>query len=507
METRTKLQILPQQPSRMVPPGGRRPLITLLGSLVALLLSLSATAQTTFFVATNGVDLPANGSATSPWATIEFALQQVADGSIILVRPGTYTGRIRVRGQFTQGVLVRSEVAYRARLRHNSTVLTVFNDSANIEGISFEGFDIAHSGAGASALVVQIQDGFSTDTRRITLRNNILHDSFNNDILKINNGASDIRVVGNMFYNQQGSDEHIDVNSVDNVIIEDNVFFNDFAASGRPVPLDTASFIVIKDSNGSDDEYLGARNVSVRRNVFANWQGSIGSNFLLLGEDGTANVEAFDITAENNLFIGNSNETMRAAFGCKGCADSVFRANTVVGDLPSNAYAMRINREGDNPIPNNVSFRGNLWADTAGSMGDFSDTSPGDVSTFILARNGYWNAGNPLPNDAGDLINISNDATRITADPALPSPTSLLPPWWEESLGQFRGGFTSIRMAFVGLVEAFGRPAANGAGINAADPAQMPNDDILGVTRGTAPDLGAVERIASSLIFANGFEG
>ncbi len=472
-----------------------------------LVCAAGASAQQTFFVATNGADVPANGSAAAPWASIEFALQQVPDSSTILVRAGTYSGRIRVRGQFASGVTVRSEQPYRARLRHFSTVLTIFNDAANVEGITFEGFDVAHSGSGAGALVVQIQDGFATQTRRIVLRNNILHDSFNNDILKINNGASEIRVVGNLFYNQQGSDEHIDVNSVDDVVIEDNLFFNDFAASGRPVPIDTASFIVIKDSNGNDDEYLGARNVIVRRNVFANWQGSIGSNFVLLGEDGTANVEAFAITVENNLKLGNSALTMRAAFGCKGCADVVYRANSVIGDLPANAYAMRINREGANPTPTNLRFHGNLWVDTAGSMGDFSDTLSGDVGTFTLAGNGYWNAGNPLPFDPGDLINITNDASRITGDPALPSPAGLVPPWWDEALGQFRGGFTTIRAAFVGMVEAYGRPAANGAGIDAVDPTQMPADDILGAPRGAAPDLGAVERVTSTLIFANGFEG
>jgi hypothetical protein len=57
------------------------------------------------------------------------------------------------------------------------------------------------------------------------------------------------------------------------------------------------------------------------------------------------------------------------------------------------------------------------------------------------------------------------------------------------------------------MVEAYGRPAANGAGIDAADPTQMPADDILGAPRGAAPDLGAVERVTSTLIFANGFEG
>ena len=54
---------------------------------------------------------------------------------------------------------VRSETRYQARLRHTDTVLTIYNDSANIAGIAIEGFDIAHTGAGATPLVVQVQDG------------------------------------------------------------------------------------------------------------------------------------------------------------------------------------------------------------------------------------------------------------------------------------------------------------------------------------------------------------
>src|SRR5581483_3785390 len=120
-------------------------------------------------------------------------------------------------------ITVRSEVPYRALLRHTSTVVQAFYG----QGIALEGFDIAHSGPGAGALVVQIQDlrgspGGSDIVSRITLRNNILHDSYNNDILKINNGAGQITVTGNVFYNQSGSDEHIDVNSVTDVTIEDN---------------------------------------------------------------------------------------------------------------------------------------------------------------------------------------------------------------------------------------------------------------------------------------------
>ena len=481
----------------------------LLIGLSFLLLASATNAQTTFYVATNGVDTPAGGSLAAPWATITYALDRVPDQSLILVRPGTYTGRIRIRGNFAVGVTVRSEIPYQARLRAAEAVLTIYNDNANIEGISIEGFDIAHSGAGAGALVVQIQDGFATETRRITLANNILHDSFNNDILKINNGASQIRVSGNLFYNQTGSDEHIDINSVDDVIVEDNVFFNNFAASGRNNANDTASFVVVKDSNASDDEYLGARNVVIRRNVFLNWEGSTGSGFILFGEDGTANFGAYDSRAENNLLIGNSANTMRSPLGVKGSRDIVFRHNTVVGNLPANAYATRINREGANPPIEAIRFVHNAFSDASGTLDDFSDTLPADLSTTrpsTLTRNAYWNGATALPFDAGDVLNIVNDGTRVTADPLLPAQANVMTPHWVLGLGQFNGGYATIREAFVALVETYGRPAAGSALIDAATGGpEVPADDILGRPRpANAADLGCYE--VASGVFANGFE-
>ena len=458
----------------------------------------------TYYVSTTGADSPSGGSESSPWATISYALTQVSDGSLILVKPGLYEGRVSLTGRFANGVTVRSEQPYRAQLRHTATVVICFYG----QGITLEGFDIAHSGSGAVALVIQIQDlidepGGADTVSRITLRNNVLHDSYNNDILKINNGATDIIVENNLFYNQTGSDEHIDITRVKNVVVQENVLCNDFEGSGRTNLNNTSSYIVIKDSNGSDDGNLGSENITVRRNIFFNWQGSTGSNFVLIGEDGNPYYEAQNVLIENNLMLGNSANVMRAPFGVKGGKDITFRSNTVVGDLPAMAYAMRLNTEGDNPANVNVQFYNNIWADPAGTMGaenptrpnDFSDTPIGETTSFTLDNNLYWNGGAAIPTDSSELINYSDDAHAYLYDPQIAPQNNLTLPRWRPDLGVFADGSGSIRQVFTRMVALYGRPAFSSMAIDHANAAQSPAEDILGNARPLQGgyDIGAVE--------------
>jgi hypothetical protein len=450
-----------------------------------------------YYVAMDGTDDIPGGTVGDPWATITYALDNVPDDSLILVRPGTYTGRVRLRGTFAQGVTVRSEVLYQARLRNNGTVVTCFYG----QGIALEGFDIAHSGSGAGALVVQIQDliGGTDQVSHITLRNNILHDSTNNDILKVNNNATGVLIEGNMFYNQAGSDEHIDVNSVTDVVIQDNVFFNDGLGSA---PSDTSSFIVIKDSNEGDDGQWGSEHVIVRRNVFFNWIGSSGQGFVRAGEDAQPFYEARDVLIENNLMIGNGTQKIRSPFQMMNVYSVTVRANTVVGDMPALEFGARIFTYGSGaPTNDQVHLHNNIWADPTGTMGDTFNRG-NNTTNLMFDNNLFWNAGNPFPTSSESIIEVSDDANRVVGDPLLGDQAGLVTPRWNAGSGQFADGSLTIRQAFERLVTLYGTPAQGSPAIGAADPLHAPAEDILGNPRpaGAAPDIGAVEFVPSLVL-------
>ncbi|MGH1346183.1 MAG: hypothetical protein ACRBN8_31750 [Nannocystales bacterium] len=446
----------------------------------------------TFMVAADGVDATGDGTSMSPWATLSHAVTQVPDGAVIEVGPGEYVGPQELLGEFDLGITVRAVPPYQARLRHSGPVVTL----ARAQGITVEGFDIAHVGQGAGRFVVHVRDdydgpGGDTFTTRVVLRDNIIHDSFNDDLLRIDSGTAGITVEGNVFYNQGPSNEHVDVNAASEVDLRGNIFFNDFAASGRVNARDTASFIAVKDANGADDEVSGASSIHIDGNIFMGWQGTAATNFVQLAENGYAFYEARDVLVQNNLMLGDGGDEMRAPFGCKGATNVVVRNNTVVGNIPASAFAFRLNVEGESPPNDGISFFNNVWSAPGGTMMDLTDTEPvSPLQNFALEANVYWNGDQAIPQDASDTVNVDIDANAIVADPRIES-LPLINPVWDATAEQFDGGRVSVCEAFENLVLRHGVPGPDGAAAGSALASELPARDILGRTRTTA-DVGAV---------------
>jgi hypothetical protein len=440
------------------------------------------------------------GSFEQPWATLRNATKEAPDqGCTIWLKDGIYEGHNQLNRRFTKTTIFKAVHPYKAILQNNGKVLSL-NGTSNM---IFEGIEFRHEGPGADRLVISVHRDEEVWADNITFRNNIIHDSYNDDLLKLWDGVRNVTVANNVFYNMGALEQHMDVNSVSDVIIQDNIFFNDYAGSQRKDPGNTKNFIVIKDSGEGQDGMKGSQRVYVRRNIFLNWAGTE-AKFLKVGNDGKPFHEGREIYAENNLFIGNSGNLMDAAFGVSGGKDIYYVNNTVVGDLPSGSFAFRFNLKGKNPQNENIFFYNNIWSDPTGTMGAgplssgiasaltmFSDGIPSETKNLVLDNNLYWNGGDPIP--AGNLVSpLDDDAHRIVADPQIiGSQGKITLPRWNGSA--FLSGNKTIREEFIRLVEHYGKIQEGSPAIGKANPEFSPEDDILGRKRSNPPDLGAYE--------------
>lgn len=382
--------------------------------------------------------------------------------------------------RYTGTTVLRSAVPYQAVLVGETTVL----DVQGAHNVTIEGFEIKQEDPGSRGVILNVEDANDFESKWIAIRNNIIHDSFEDDLLKIRSAARYVTVSGNVFFNQAPGEQHIDVNGVRDIVIEDNIFSNDFAASGRSDPEQTKAFIVVKDSSGTGE--LGSRRVRVRRNVFLNWQGGR-ETLLQFGNDGKEYFEAIDVTVENNLVLGNSPSYATAAFGAAGVKDVWFINNTVVGDLPSGAFGAFFDQKGQNPANDGIELRNNIFSDPTGSMDDFTN---GVEHGLSLDNNLYWNEGEPF--DEKGPVNPGDDENRVVDDPQLETDHSALGAViWHG--GTFPSGAADIRSEFERLVEDYGRLPVDSPAVDLADPAMAPSEDILGRSRGEKPDLGAFE--------------
>lgn len=229
--------------------------------------------------------------------------------------------------------------------------------------------------------------------------------------------------------------------------------------------------------------------------MFLNWDGKADQAFIQLGEDGSAQPMITDALIENNLMIGNSSHPMAAQFQLKGPRNITVRANTIVGNFENTStFGFRIVTEGSNPEVRDIFIYNNVWSDPTGTMGtrfinNYNLVAP---DTIELDNNLFWNGGNALPTEEDPAP--SEDPHLINGNPLINADQDhIILPVYDESLHRFQSGNATIRAEFERLVKIYGSIPAGSAAINHADPDRMPNDDILGISRDSSPDIGANE--------------
>jgi hypothetical protein len=454
----------------------------------------------TFYLSPGGSDTSGTGTRQSPWKTIQHATAKMPDdGSTLVLLDGLYDGSQEVARQFNTRCTVKAQHSYQSRLRggpRQNRALTCYQ-AANV---TFQGLEIAGSGATQGEYLVHVG---TPKTHHLIFEDCIVHDCYNNDMIKINDATHHIFFRNCVFFNQTdgGGFQHFDINTCTDVRIEDSIFFNDYAGSGRRSANQSQGFIVAKNSGSTPDV---TRRIALRRNVFLNWDGRPDMAFILLGEDGKPFVEAQQVLIENNLFLHNSPVRTWGTLLCKGGLKEItFRANTVVGHPAVKwtgaelAVCLRIEK---NPPMGNLTFVNNIFDDPSGQMPRFSisrNETFAPNSRQVLLNNLYWNAGKPIPADPQDVLAPDRDAKKIAADPRLGNPgQGVTLPRWDPKKGTFLSGRKTIRGEFERLVKLYAVPAAGSPALQAADPANMPQYDILGNPRGEKPDVGCFQRQA-----------
>jgi len=449
----------------------------------------------TYYISPKGSNATGDGSAGKPWATVDHATQSVPDdGSTIIVRDGLYVGAQALARHFKKPCIVRAEHPYAARFRSMPESNRAFHCYGG-SNVSFRGLEFFGSGGRRSEYVMHIS---KKDTHRLTFENCIIHDSYENDLVKINDRAHHITFRRCLLYNvPRGGDELFDINVVTDVVIEDCILTSDMEGRGRTNENRTHPYIVIKNSSKRPDNAGVCRRITVRRNVFCNWQGGADQSYLLVGEDAKDFWEAQDVLIENNLFLFNTANPSNGAVTLKCRVRNItIRANTVCGTVYGwTAYALRCSEEKRKLALENLYIYNNIFTDPAGKMPRlFSGKRDFVRKDLILRSNLFWNGGKPFRTYGRTLLKVpADDPAAVVADPRLPDPSKMTIPRWDAAKREFASGKTGIRAEFERLVKTHAAPPAGSPAIGKADPKHMPPDDILGRRRKGSPDIGAFQ--------------
>jgi hypothetical protein len=334
------------------------------------------------------------------------------------------------------------------------------------------------------------------DSKNIILENNLIHDSFNNDLLKLNEHSDSCEVRSNIFYNQDnnpdingGASQHIDANSVYHTIIEGNIFFNEYTVSGRENANRSSSFVLFKSSSTTlETVQYASYDAIIRKNVFLNWWGKSDQGYIQLGEDGKPFYEISNVEISDNLFINNQTRSIANGDGnlynrmagtmAIKCAKNVRIENNISTGFIQHSwhafndthngffgYLLRISREGESPVIDGITITGNSLVDYSKQMGYISAGTKAMAINTTIDANNFFNGGKTFLNTPiEDLaIQIKDDIHATFDDPRLEADlTNVATPYFDGS--KINGDYATINDARLDLILKYGtaKPVVNG---------------------------------------------
>ena len=331
-------------------------------------------AGVTFYVSpqgNDGFDEFQSQDRSTPWKTIQRALDAARAGDTVIVADGTYNERIFLNHSGTPG----QDIILRAENQHGARVIG-FIHGRDVSYITVEGFDVTNPNGG---LISQGIVFYSS--HHISIRNNLARDSFGGGI---NFNQSDSILIegntvhGNAFFHPDAHSgisvyqpqRMADSGAEYGVIIRNNISFG----NANFVPNQNfADGTVITDGNGIIlDDYFNSQPsgngvVYDRRTLVEN---------NLVYDNGGSGIHAFlsnDIDIRNNTSGGNVLVLDNGAQISASSSNNVNIYNNVASAGPGDNAVQQLNSS-NVTVHNNI-----LWGPTVGltnSFNNFYNTNP-----------------------------------------------------------------------------------------------------------------------------------
>jgi len=380
-----------------------------------------------------------DGSAASPFDTLQRAVRAATPGTRILVHAGAYRGAVsltNLKGEPGKPIAITAEGQVDLEAAGAATIL----GGSDLRYVVIEGFTLR----GATVHAINIDDGgsYDTPTEHIILRGLTIAGSGsggNNDCIKLS-GVDKFHISRNNVWGCNRG-EIIDMVGCHDGVITAN-YFHEPIASG------------VQTKGGSS-------NIIIHGNVFADIPGRAvnagGSTDLPFFRPIDAPHEAARIQVIGNIFLRNG-ATGGAAVAFTGCDGCLFAHNTIYEPKVWVARILQENRNERFAPSRNGQFVNNIIVFKMADVRTFVNVSSGTApETFTFGSN-LWYAmdqgpewtgpvlGNNIPPESGSLIqrnpmlpDAANRDVRIPADsparsagrplPAIAAPDMQGKPW------------------------------------------------------------------------------